>query len=119
MAEIGYTILVTGQEHRGVGLVRWAGMGNGDVGKPFVFPGHPDRSVHVKGTYGAGGTVVLEGSLEVAPESYCTLNDPQGNPLSFSLEKIEQVLENATNIRPRVSAGDETTSLDVYLLMSK
>jgi hypothetical protein len=55
----------------------------------------------------------------VVPESYCQLNDPQGNPLSFSLEKIEQVLENATNIRPRVSAGDETTSLDVYLLMSK
>jgi hypothetical protein len=119
MAEIPYTIEVTGQEHRGVGLIKWAGLGQGDVGAPFVFPGHPDRSVHVKGTFGAGGTVVLEGSLEVVPGSYCTLNDPQGNPLSFSLEKIEQVLENAVNIRPRVSAGDVDTSLDVYLLMSK
>lgn len=119
MAEIEYEILRTGQESRNVGLVKWTGLKNGDVGKPFVFPGHPDRSVHVKGTFGAGGNVVIEGSLEVAPASFCTLNDPQGNPLSLALEKIEQVLENATNIRPRVSAGDDDTELDVYLLMSK
>jgi hypothetical protein len=119
MAEIAYIIERTGKEGDGVCLIKWAGLANGDVGKPFMFPRHTDRSVHIKGTFGTGGEAVIEGSLEVEPASFCALSDPQGNPLTFSLEKIEQVLENATNIRPRVSGGDETTSLDVYLLMSK
>lgn len=119
MAEKPYTILVTGRENEGVALLKWAALAQGDTGAPFKFPRHTDRSVHVKGTFGVGGTCVIEGDLEVAPASYATLNDPQGNPLSFSAEKIESILENATNIRPRVSAGDGTTALDVYLLMSK
>jgi len=56
--------------------------------------------------------------VTVPPTTYATLNDPQGNPLSIGSEKIGSVLENVTAIRPRVSAGDGTTLLDVYLLMS-
>ena len=119
MAEIPYAILKTGREGEGVALLKWEGLAEGDTGIPFVFPRHTDRSVHVKGVFGVGGACVIEASLEVTPASYATLNDPQGNPLSFSTEKIESVLENASNIRPRISAGDVNTLLDVYMLMSK
>lgn len=119
MAEKPYAFVLTGRESEGVSLVKWTGLQNTDTGKPFPFPRHTDRSVQVKGTFGAGGVCLIEGDLEHPPTSYATLNDPQGNPLSFSAEKIESVLENATNIRPRVSAGDGTTALDVYMLISK
>jgi len=75
MAEIAYSIVQTGRDYEGVALVKWAALGNGDTGAPFKFPRHTDRSVHVKGTFGAGGTCLIEASLEVAPATYATLND--------------------------------------------
>jgi hypothetical protein len=119
MAEKPYTMVPTGQEVEGVTLVKWAGMQNTDTGAPFMFVHQNDRTVHVFGTFGTGGTVLIEGSLEVAPTVYATLNDPQGNALSFAAARIESVLENVTNIRPRVSVGDANTLLDVYLLLVK
>ena len=46
------------------------------------------------------------------------MNDPQGNALSVQTAKITQVLENTYLVRPRVSAGDGTTSLTVKLCVS-
>ena len=119
MAEKVYIVVPTGQEVEGVTLVKWAGLQNTDTGVPFVCPYQNDRTVHVIGTFGTGGTMLIEGSLEVTPTGYATLNDPQGNALSFAAARIESVLENVTNIRPRVSAGDANTLLDVYLLLVK
>lgn len=119
MAEIPYTMVPTGQEVEGTTLLKWAGMQNTDTGTPFKFAHQNDRTVHVFGTFGVGGTVLIEGSLEATPTGYATLNDPQGNALSFAATRIESVLENVTNIRPRVSAGDANTLLDVYLLLAK
>jgi len=119
VAEKPYAILNTGREFEGVGLIKWEGLAVNDTGAPFRFPRHTDRSVEAKGVFGVGGACVIEGSLEVTPTSYAQLNDADNNPLSLSVDKIEYVRENATNIRPRVSAGDGTTLLDVYLLMSK
>ncbi len=117
MAEKSFEIVRTGYDSSGVCLVKWAGLAVDDVGAPFKRPSRSDRSVHVKGTFGAGGAVVIEGSNELEPASYAALNDPSQNPLTFGSEKIEAVLENVLNIRPRVSAGDETTSVDVYMLL--
>ena len=78
-----------------------------------------DISVQVAGTFGAGGTLLIEGSNQGPAatdiSAYATLNDPQGNALSITAAKIEQVLEMPRWIRPRVSAGDGTTSLTVNL----
>jgi hypothetical protein len=119
VAEIPYTNIHVEQEVEGVTLIKWASMGQDDVGTPFIFPHQRDRSVHVLGTFGVGGTVVIEGSLELIPTAYATLNDPQGNALSIQAAKIEAIMENVTNIRPRVSVGDENTLLDVYLLLAR
>lgn len=119
MAEKPYAILKTGREFEGVGLIKWAGLALNDTGVPFVFPSHADRSVRAQGVFGVAGACTIEASLEMVPTSYDTLNDPHDTPLVLQTSKIRAVLENATNIRPRVTAGDGTTALDVYLLMSK
>ena len=114
MAEVDYQL---SHPFPNAALVKWPALANGDTGRPYQHPGHNDRSVDVKGTYGAGGTCIIEGSNEMEPTSYGTLNDPQGNPLSFTVERVEAILENVVSIRPRVSAGDGTTAIDVYLLL--
>lgn len=106
--------------------VQWTGLLNGDDGAPYVCPQYADKSVQVHGTFGAGGTILLEGTnqqaytpdrVALAP-TYLQLTDPQGNNLSFTAAKIEQVLENLNAIRPRVSAGDGTTSLTCTCIIS-
>ena len=100
-------------------IIKWVGLANGDDGLPFKWQPYRGKSVHILGTFGAGGTVVLEGSNADDVASYVTLNDPQGNPISVSSEKIEEVLENVYAVRPRVIAGDGTTDIDVFLLVTR
>jgi len=47
------------------------------------------------------------------------LTDPQGNALDITAAKIEAISENVRLIRPRVTAGDVTTSLAVTILFRK
>lgn len=98
-----------------VAVVQWASMANSDTGEQLELAQYPDRSVQVAGTFGTGGALVIEGSNDGT--NWATLTDPQGNALSFSSAKIEAVSELARYIRPRVAAGDGTTSLTVTAVM--
>lgn len=100
-------------------VVSWSTMTNSgsDVGSPIQMPGSADRSVQVTGTFGAGGTVAIEGSNDGT--NYVTLNDPQGNALAVTTAKIEQILEMTRYIRPRITGGDGSTSLTVTLLLRR
>jgi hypothetical protein len=102
---------------RGAHVITWAPMtqSGSDVGAPIEMPGWADRSVQVTGTLGTGGNVRIEGSNDGT--NYATLNDPQGNALDVNSLKVEQILEITRYIRPRVTAGDGTTSLAVSLLI--
>lgn len=93
----------------------WAALQNGDNGAPASIPGAPDQTVQVFGTFGSGGTVIIEGSCEATPSNWFPLVDPQGNPISFTAAGGELVLELVAHVRPRVTAGDGTTSLTVLL----
>lgn len=108
--------------------VRWANMLNGDVGLGIngVDLAHrtvmaTDRSIQVEGTAGAGLTLVIEGTnMAVDPAGttplFETLRDALGNSLSFAATgSIKSILEATYAIRPRVSAGDGTTSVTVTL----
>jgi hypothetical protein len=86
---------------------------NGETGDPLPFTKYADRSVQVSGTFGAGGTVVVQGSNNGT--NYHTLTDPQGNALSFTAAGLEQITEVVKFIRPSVTAGDGTTSLTVTI----
>lgn len=100
-------------------IVTWSTMTNSgsDVGSAYENPGWADRSVQVFGTFGTGGTVLIEGSNDGS--NWATLNDAQGNALSITTAKIEEVSAVVRYIRPRISAGDGTTSLTVVLCARK
>jgi len=96
---------------------RWANMANGDDGESIGFSQYTDKSVQVTGTFGAGGSVRIEGSNDGS--NWAVLTDPQGNDLNITAAKIEMVTEATLYVRPRVTAGDGTTSLSVTLLMKE
>jgi hypothetical protein len=98
-------------------VIAWTSLANGDDGTPLEMIGSADRSVQVVGTFGAGGTVLLEGSNDGT--NYNTLHDPGGTALSLTTSQIVAVLEISAFIRPRVSAGDGTTALTVTLLVRR
>lgn len=96
----------------------YTNMVNGDDGKPIEaqWADYADRSVQVTGTLGAGGTATIEGSNA---STYHALNDPNGNSLAVNALKIEQILESCLRMRPRITAGDGTTSLTVVFYCRK
>jgi hypothetical protein len=108
MATAAYEVL-----HDSVRLkvIKWTITTANADGAPYTFGGRlPDKSLHVFGTWGAGGVLKGQGTNEVsAPSNWYSLNDPQGNELSFSADKIEQVLENVFLFRPYLSAGTGVT----------
>jgi hypothetical protein len=98
-------------------LVIWTGLLNTDDGTPFDFVPGGDRCVQFVGTFGTGGTIILEGSNDGT--NYVTLTDPSSTTISKTAAAIEQVLELTRFVRPRVTAGDGTTSLTAILLMKR
>jgi polygalacturonase len=86
-------------------------------GRTISMVGSSDRSAQIAGTFGVGGTVVLEGSNNGT--TFHTLTDPQGNALSFTAAGLEQITELTRHIRPRVTAGDGTTSITVTVLLRR
>lgn len=96
-------------------LIAWTGLVNGDDGAPIQFGAFTDRSIQFGGTFGAGGTIVLEGSNDGV--NYHPLTDPQGNAISKTTASIEAISEATRFVRPRVTAGDGTTSLSAYLFV--
>lgn len=113
MATIAQSVTIP---ERGVVKAKWETLTTTNAdGAPFTTSRYSDKSVQVLGTFGAGGTLLIEGSND-GGTTWATLNDANGNALSFGAAKIEQILENVEKIRPRVSAGDGTTDLDVYII---
>lgn len=112
------TIPLTRDVTSGFGVaIGWTPMTNSgtDVGEAWDTQDFPDISIQVLGTFGASGNLRIQGSNEVTPVNWATLNDPQANALDFTAAKIEQVLEMPRWIRPAVTNGDGTTSLTVRL----
>jgi hypothetical protein len=95
---------------------RWENMLQNDDGARFSVAQYTDKSVQVVGTFG-GATLAFEGSNDGV--NWSTLSDPQGNPLTFTAAKIEMVAEATLFVRPRITGGDGTTSLSVYVLMKE
>lgn len=97
--------------------VTWAALANGEAGDAIGADLAPwsDRSVQVSGTFGASGSLVWEGSNDGT--NWYQLNSPQGSALTWNSAAIKQVLESALYMRPRVAAGDGTTSLAIVVLL--
>lgn len=96
-------------------IATWADMPNSEDGSPIELGNFADRSVQVVGTFGVAGNVRIEGSINGA--DYAPLTDPQGNALDFTSPKIEAISELVRYVRPRVTAGDGTTSITVSMFL--
>jgi hypothetical protein len=97
-------------------IATWT-LANGETGEAVQFPGSTSKSVQFSGTFGAGGTVVLEGSNDGT--TYFTLTDGDTNSLSKTSAALEHVYENTLYLRPRVTAGDGTTSIKIVLMVKR
>ena len=119
MPTINYSEVDLSQRFYGnvVSIIKWTPLVNGDVGAPVSGPGWADRAFQIEGTFGAGGTVLVEGSNDGT--NYRTLNDPFGNPLSITAVGIYQLTQDALFMRPHVSAGDGTTSITITALLAR
>lgn len=96
---------------------KWEGFAtNGDVGAAVAMPGYPDRTVQILGTFGTGGEITLEGSLD-GGTTYFTLTDPQGNSIVKTAAGGEAITELVGLIRPRLTAGTGSIDIDVYVFM--
>jgi len=116
MATAPYVVLLDNVSTK---VIKWTITSANPDGAPYPFAGnYPDKSVHAFGTWGAGGSLKLQGSNEVvaAPTNWYNLTDPQANEIALVADKIEQVLENANQVRPYLSAGTGVT-LTVILLL--
>lgn len=89
------------------------GLLNGDDSLSIQDSATGDRTVQITGTFGVGGTVIVEGSLdpEQTPTNWFQLKDPSNTAISMTAAGIRAVLENVPHIRVRVTAGDGTTNL--------
>jgi len=83
MATVNYEKIFT--EVRGVQVIAWKGLKNGDTGQPYECAPWSDKSVQVSGTFGTGGNCRIEGSLMVSNPAWATLNDAQGNALDITI----------------------------------
>ena len=97
--------------------ITYSGLAISDQGAPLEAFGYADRSVQVDGVFGSGGSVMIEGSNNGS--TYYPLTDPQGNNLEITSGKIEQISEAVVYLRPRVTSGDGSTSINVTILMRK
>ena len=113
-------ITVTGEVTwiaRGVVRATWTGFNATGVGTPLDAPTLPDKTVQVFGTFvSGGGTIIIEGENTATGANWVTLNDPQGDALSFTTGTVAAILENPARIRPRMSAQASTTDLSVVII---
>jgi hypothetical protein len=94
-------------------LYQVTGLANGDDSSAVQDAGSGDVTVQVTGTFGVGGTAIVEGSLDPSgtPTNWFQLKDPSNTAISFTAAGLKAVLENVQHLRVRVTAGDGTTAL--------
>ncbi len=88
-------------------------FGNGDVGAGIAIPGAADKSIQVTGTFGAGGSVALEGSNDGV--NFYPLTDPTGTIIAITAAQIKAATEATYYVRPHVTAGDGSTALTITI----
>lgn len=115
MATIEATISdVSPQQTGNVKLISWPALENGDDGRVYPIPGWDHLTVHVAGTLGVGGTVAIEGSNDGV--NWQPLTDIHNNAMTLTALGVHRLAEYPLYVRPNVTAGDATTSLDVILV---
>jgi hypothetical protein len=108
----------------GVVLVKWT-LSDGDEGQGYALPLEAEKAVAVYGTFGTGGTINWEGTLDNAPTNlsrsdetgkWVAVKDVQLNPIIHTAAAHDTCLDHVFRIAPRVTAGTGVT-VDCFLLI--
>ena len=93
----------------------WINLLNAESGDAAQAARYPTKAVQAVGTFGAGGSVAIEGSNDGV--NWFALRDSLGVVIALTAAApIKDVLENTRHLRARVTAGDGTTALRVILI---
>lgn len=94
----------------------WIGpLANAETGNAAQAGRWPTKSVQAVGTFGAAGSVAIEGSNDGT--NWFALDDSLGVVIALTAATpISDILQNTKHIRARVTAGDGTTALRVILV---
>lgn len=100
---------------KGVCKSTWTGLLNTDDGSYLDAVILPTKTVQVSGTFGAGGSVTIE------DENGAPLHDARGgtgatNAVAITAAGVVKLSENPLKLRPRVTAGDGTSTLTVVII---
>lgn len=98
--------------------VTWSGLtfSGSDTGAPVQLAAWSEKTFQAFGTFGASGNVVIEGSNEATnPTNWSPISNRQGTtPFNLaSATSVNTSQDRPIWIRPRVTAGDGTTSVTV------
>ena len=96
-------------------LVTWTPLANGDEGELINNLENRFATVQIGGTFGAGGSINLEGSLDGV--AWTILNDSDGAAITLTSAGLVSVRDMVAYYRPDVTAGDGTTALTCRLLV--
>ena len=104
------------QNDDGSMTVSWTGLTNAtsDTGRAWTPGQHTDKTVQAVGTFGAGGTVAIQGSND-GGTTWAVLHNPQGTDLAIQDSEPLMISEGPQQIRPAITAGDGATDIDVYI----
>lgn len=96
--------------------VQWTGLANAQTGGSASVARWADRTIQASGTFGAGGAVAVQGSMDGS--TWGAVHDPSGVAIVLTDGVPRLISENTMYIRPVVT-GDGTTALGVILLGTK
>jgi hypothetical protein len=87
----------------------WSALANGDTGAPVDLYDAAAICFSVSGTFGSGGSITLQGSLDGT--NFYALTDRQGVAITLTAAGLKQAQELPRYVRPNCTAGDGTTAL--------
>lgn len=105
-----------------VPIFTWNALANGDTGQGISIVDFPDKTITFSGTFGAGGSVSLEGSNDSTNGqngNWLVLKDPSGSALTKTAAGIAAVVEHPLWIRPHCTGGDGTTAIVASILVRR
>lgn len=92
--------------------ITWSGLLTTDVGDLADFSSFINKTFQVFGTFGAGGTVSIQGSNDGV--NWAPLSDSTGAALTLTSSKLMRRTDDIPRyVRPFVNGGDGTTNLTV------
>ncbi len=109
--------LKTGQTQGGGHTADWVLQANGE-GALYYNVGAADKTVHIFGDFGSGGTLTLQGSNDPLKTDWATLHDLSGGDIVVTANAIEMLAENPRFIRPTLT-GATNPDLHINLLSRK